>query len=311
MTTDTGFLVPPEFAHLIAAAAEAAEAAEAAKPKLSEMPTAERLKHHRKKLDEVALFEGVEGVNEYKEEHPEAAAIKVRMDVRAYLPKPPGYNAYLAEVAGNWLTMRVAVSSTNRDDVERLNARFGRNFNPANHFNELLTPTRLKKIQKAFAEHGAPLDIDKANTMSKVRQAAMDFWTRTNVDKPLGKAGVISGRTLVINGHRFIIEKNGERDCIRLPNRFKRRRLYLDELEWLADLLVEGLDDPLLSTTSSIRELAYSGQTGENDPQSDPEISDLAYGNEMPALRQRIAALKVTQQPQSTALQDDVDPLAL
>lgn len=310
MKTDTGSLVPPEFAQAIAAAAEAA--ADETQPSLSGLSKAERLKHHRKKLDEIAFFQGVDGVNKYRKQHPEAADIKVRMDVRAYEPKPPGYNAYLAKVAENWLTMWVAVSSTNKADVERLNASLGRNFNPANHFNEPLTPTRLRRIQKVFATHGAHIDIGKVNTMSKVRQAAKDFWTRTNNDKPFGKVGVISGKTLVINGCRFNIEKNGERDCIRLPNRFKRRRLYLDELEWLADLLTEGLGDPLLPTTSSIRELDYSGETGQNAPQSALEISGLAYSvSKGSDLGKRIAAIKEMQQPHSTTLPDDVDPLNL
>ena len=84
MTTDTSTLVPSDVAQLIATAVDAAG------PSLSELPKAERLKHHRKKLNEIAFYQGIDGVTDYRKDHPEAAGIKVRMDARAYVPKRTG-----------------------------------------------------------------------------------------------------------------------------------------------------------------------------------------------------------------------------
>jgi hypothetical protein len=205
--------------------------------------------------------------------------------------------------------MRVAVTSTNKEDVERLNARLNRSFNPDNHFSSPLTPSRLEKIRAVFAKHGAVLDPDKVKTMSQVRQAAKAHWARTHTDKPFGNVGVISGQDLVIAGHRFTIEKNGDRECIRVQIAGKRRRLYLDEIKWIAGLVGEGGPPHNTTTESSIGELAYPPEQPENPQISSGQISGLAY--RVPALADRIAKLKVAQPTHSTTSTDGTDPLEL
>lgn len=306
MTIDTGTPVPLPFADLIAAAAEAAPMP----PNLNEMSKAERMKHHRKELDSIAFWQGIEGVRRYKEDYPEAGEVGVNMHARAYLKKPKGYEAYLTKFAETWLTSWIAVNETNRADVQRINDRFDIRLNPDKHFSEELTKKRLERIKAAFNRYAAPLDLSKIKTMSDVRQAAKAFWVHTTADKPFGNVGVISGRTLVLRGERFNIEKNGERDCIRPTINGKRCRLYLDDLEWVANLLVEEREDPLLTTTtSSTGELPYSSEMAENAAPADLKISELPYEGLSSPLGQRIASLRAKCPPHSTASDADDDPL--
>jgi hypothetical protein len=288
----------------------AAEDWAASQPDLDNMSKSERLEYHRKKLEAVAYFEGVEGVAQYKKEHPDAAELGTTIVARAYRPKPSNYTASLVQMVENWLTMWVAVSSTNKEDVERLNARLDRSFNPANHFSAPLSKPRLEKIRAVFAKHGAALDTDRVRTMSQVRQAAKVHWAHTNADKPFGNVGLISGRDLVIGDDRFPIEKNGDTDCIRVQIRGKRRRFSLDDILWLAELL-DGAKDPLNTTTvSSIGDLAYSPEASDNQGSVPPENSGLAYRiSETSELGQRIARLREVYQPHSTTTDDKDDPL--
>ena len=306
MTIDTATPRPLQFADLIAAAADAVPVPKS----LSEMPKAERMRHHRKELDSIAFWQGIEGVQRYKEDYPEAVEVGVNLQARAYLKKPKGYEAYLAKFADTWLTSWIAVNETNRADVQRINDHFDIRLNPDKHFSEELTAKRLERIKTTFDRYAAPLDIRKIRTMSDVRQAAKAFWVHTTADKPFGNVGAISGRTLVLKGERFNIEKNGERDCIRPTIGGKRRRLYLDELEWVANLLVSEREDPLLTTTmSSTGELPYLPGLAENVTPADPKISELPSGGPSSPLGQRIASLKAECPPHSMTYDADDDPL--
>lgn len=250
-------------------------AADAPRISLAELTKSERMKHHRKRLDGIVFSQGI---LQYRKEHPEAAGIKIMSNPRAYLLKPAGYNDRLAHIVEHWFTLDVAINATNKADVERLNEHLGTTYSPATHFNQELTKVRLKRLANVFEKHGGKLDVEKTDTMSKVRQAVKVFRASKNVGKPFGSFGIISGNTLVIGGHSFNIESNSGRKCVRLPHGLKRRRMYLDELEWLLGLIDKGDTIPAPSTTvRSIRELAFSGETGETALSSDPEISELAY----------------------------------
>jgi hypothetical protein len=310
MTDDAGAPAPTPFADAIAAAAAAVEPT---KPNLDEMPKAERMMHHRKELDSIAYWQGMEGVQDYIREYPEAREqVGVNMQARAYIKKPKGYEVYLGQIAENWLTSWIAVNETNRADVQRINDRFDIRLSPDKHFSEALTKKRIERMKTVFNKYAAPLDVTKIKSMSDVRKAAKAFWASTTADKPFGSVGVISGKTIVLMGQRFNIEKNGERDCIRPTIDGRRARIYLDDLEWVANLLVEEGPDPLLTTTgSSTGELPYSGENGENPPQTDGQISGSPYRLLSSPFGERLAALKATPQPHSTISPDEDDPLNL
>lgn len=309
MTTDAGARVPSPFDDPIAAAAAAAP------HDISAMSKAERMKHHRKALRSIFVEEGMQGVKAYKRMHDEAASIRINYDAIAYSPKPQGYDAYLVELAGKWLIDDAALGRTNKADVERLNNHFGTSYPPAKHFSEPLREARLKKIKEKFLIRGAYLDTSKDNTMSKVRKAAKAFKGRDQASQPRGQLWTISGDNLIIGNRSFVLEKNGDRPCIRVSIDGLRRRFYLTDIEWLADLLGDHRPDPLsdtdevarTTTTCSIGELDYRSKPTQNQQNHGPEISALAYGGL--GLAKRIAALKTAQQPHSTTLPDESDPL--
>lgn len=241
---------------LAAAIASAAEA--------TNLPRPERMKQHRKNLRGIAFYQGLDGVAQYKAEYPEAAPIRVDLNAIAYTAKPKGYDAYLSSLAERWLLNGTAIGSSNAEDVKQLNERFATSFPPSKHFSEPLSKGRLNKIKAAFAHRGVPLDIKHSNTMSKVRSAAKAARAQQNPDRHLAKVGVIADNILVMGGQPFRVERNGDRECIRVLIGGKRRRLYLEELVWIADRLVGA--DPLDTTTvRSMGDMAYSG--------SDPDFA--------------------------------------
>jgi hypothetical protein len=235
MTDQISTPLAPGLAAAIAAAAEAAN-----------LPRAERMKQHRKNLRSIGFYQGLDGVAEYKLQFPEAETIRVDVSTLAYSPKPAGYGEYLVRLAERWLESGTAAAASNQADVERLNERFGTAFPPGKHFSEPLSTGRRKKIKAMFAKHGIPLDLAQANTMSKVRGLAKAARAMTSPQRQVCKAGVIEGTSLVMGNQHFPIERNGDRECIRVTINGKRRRFYLDELDWLAGLLVSDGADPLI-----------------------------------------------------------------
>lgn len=268
MTNDASNQVSPTFAQAIANAAEAAV-----------LPKPERMKNHRKNLQAIAFHEGVAGAEIYKAEYPEAKPIRVKVNSLAYMPKPKGYDDFLTGLADVWLSSRMALASTNSADVQRLNEKFGTSFPPGKHFSEPLSMGRRKKIKAVFTRHRAPFELKLVKTMSGVRAAAKAIGIQLNAERRLGRAGVISGDTLVINGQSFSITHNGNRECIRVPINGERQRVYLEQIEWLAGVLGDCRPDPLEDTTMvhSMRELAYPVPTPEVTGPEGREISDSPY----------------------------------
>jgi hypothetical protein len=266
MTDQISTPLAPGLAAAIAAAAEAAN-----------LPRAERMKQHRKNLRSIGFYQGLDGVAEYKLQFPEAETIRVDVSTLAYSPKPAGYGEYLVRLAERWLESGTAAAASNQADVERLNERFGTAFPPGKHFSEPLSTGRRKKIKAMFAKHGIPLDLAQANTMSKVRGLAKAARAMTSPQRQVCKAGVIEGTSLVMGNQHFPIERNGDRECIRVTINGKRRRFYLDELDWLAGLLVSDGADPLITTTvRSMGELAYEAPAPDLALPGGEEISELA-----------------------------------
>lgn len=266
MTTNT--TISPNTALAIQLAAE-----------VGHLPKPERMKVYRRDIQSVMFREGIEGVNRYKEANPEACAIRLQGGSIAYQPKPEGYDAYLVDVALRWLDSPTALASTNVADVGRLNERFSTDYPPAKHFSEGLSKGRFKKIKAAYAARGVPLDPAKVKSMADVRQAAKAVTGAMKADQRFSTVGAISDNTLIANGRSYPIELNGHRQCIRPTIAGKRRRLYLDELEWIADWLGGGRADPLqdTNTISIMRDLPYPARNGETRAEPEPEISGLPY----------------------------------
>ena len=145
--------------------------------------------------------------------------------------------------------------------------------------------------------------------MSNIRKAAKAAAVHQSADRSFGGCGVISGNVLAINGQTFVIEKNGVRDCIRVPIAGKRHRIYLDDMEWTFGLLGHRDLKPLNTTLRSIGELAYPDETASIPRNDEPEISEPAYSPN--AFGQRVAALRGPQEVPPLEWPDGVDPLSL
>jgi hypothetical protein len=291
---------------------------------LADLPNlADRMVYHTKRLRLVQYASGAEGVAAYKAKHPEAKSIQTRATTIAFQPKPEGYSDFLCELVDGWFLSDVALAETNRADVERLNrAMHPRRFNPDNHFSKPVSANLLAKLADVFAKHGCHLDTRKPLSMGKVRAAVKAAKGRASASRPFGSIGHISEGQLMIADERFAIQKNGNRECIRPTINGSKRRLYLDELEWLLSLYS--------SMEHRIGDRDYLPQTGpEADPLADTlpengtnhttllEERDYSPLGELaalpavpPSLSDRIAALKAGEARSSIDFDDGPDPLA-
>lgn len=313
---------------------------------LANMPhLADRVRHHTKKLWGVSQASGSIGVTRYKERYPEAKAIQVKSSTVAYQAKPAGYDDYLATLAVRWLADEKAVASTNGDDVQALNERFGTSrFNPANHFSKPISKRTKAKIHEAFTARGIPLDMAGINSMSDVRRAAKAAQAVAQAgSRSFGGIGTRTDNQLLSGRAAFAIMKHHAHDSIIVPVDGSRVWLRLDALEEFvrrAGLVAGGCTgEGNFSDISSIVDiggLLPEADSPDFDPLAAVEIggllpsagilqsSELEVGSVSPqsdkvvdaqaepSFKERVAAL-VAAQPQSTTYthDPDTDPLTL
>lgn len=276
---------------------------------------ADRMSRHTKRLRVIQYVSGIEGVAAYKAKYPEAKSIQTRASTIAFQPKPEGYADFLCGQVDAWFISDVALAETNRAAVERLNrAVHPRRFNPDNHFSKPLSGTLLSKMADVFAKHGCHLDTSKPLSMAKVRAAVKAAKGKRSAGRPFGSIGRIADGQLIIGDQSFTIQRNGNRECIRPTINASKRRLYLDEMEWMLSLYP--------SYEIRIGDRDYSAETApeadrladilpENGPSSLPLLTgDRDYlADGPPSLRERIAALRPVQAPHSMTFANDADPL--
>jgi hypothetical protein len=241
---------------------------------------AERLKHHRKAIAATAFNQGMDGVKDYKDRHPEAAPIKVQMNTVAYAAKPKGYADYLATLVDTWIADPATLASSNTADVTALNAHFGgTRFNPANHFSKAISGRLRAKLAAVFEQRGHALAPDDAATLSKVKAAAKACALRDTARRPFGKLGTISGNRLTIGTRSFPVEKHNGHDCARVTIGGARYRLRLDALEAILAGIAPGELSPVspseppprASLSERIAALrADAPATAPDDPSVDP-----------------------------------------
>lgn len=315
---------------------------------LANMPhLADRIRHHTKKLWAVTQRHGQQGVSEYKARYPEARQLHPVATVKVGQGKPAGYDDYLANLAGRWLADEKAVASTNADDVQALNERFGvSQFNPANHFSKPISKRTKAKIHEAFAARGIPLDMAGIKSMSDVRRAAKAAQATAQAgSRPFGGIGTRTDDQLLSGRAAFSIMQHHGKDGIKISVDGARVWLRLDALEKfirLAGLIADRngggsppspieyeyihMGDLVPNAISPTLLPASDSETREVVPDKDIlQLLDLEAGtvsplteivdvvpNTPPTMKERIAAL-VAAQPQSTtfAHDPDVDPLTL
>lgn len=316
---------------------------------LANMPhSTDRVRHHTKKLWGISQTFGSIGVARYKERYPEAKAIQVKSSTVAYQAKPSGYDDYLATLATRWLTDETAAASTNGDDVQALNERFGTSrFNPTNHFSKPISKRTKAKIHEAFAARGIPLDMAGIKSMSDVRRAAKAAQAAAEAgSRPFGGIGTRTDDQLISGRAAFSIMQHHGKDGIKISVDGSRVWLRLDALEkfirlagliasdctgeggpqsnidydynHMGEVVPDGISPTLLPASDS--------QTGEVVPDADIlQLLDLEAGTVFPpteivdvvpntplTMKERIAALVAAQPHYTTYSHDpDADPLTL
>ena len=238
-------------------------------PALPTMAKAERMKHHAKELNRIRFTDGLNGVLAYKQQHPEAAPIFVKIDGYVKPPVAPGYSSAVIAMVNHWFDSEAALKETNTAAVQRLNEKLGAQFNPANHFSKNIPSTLLAKLADIFEHRGGYLDTTQPRSISAVKKAVQAHKSLgSSTVRPFGTVGTRTNDTLTVAGHTYRIEDHRGRECIRVSVDGQRTRIPLVVLEVLYAGLVEGA--PLFTPLRSIRELAPSS---ENSPSAPPEQS--------------------------------------
>lgn len=298
---------------------------------LTGLTSAKRDAHHIKQLRSVARWQGLDGVNDYIERHPDARNLRTEVSPTVYAPKPKGYSERLASIVNMWCISDVALNETNRADVGRLNSALGTAYNPNNHFSKALSAACTKRIAATLGKHGIHLDTDNPVTMSKVRKIVRTFKTGGPTEHSAnGRVYARTGDVVAIGSQTFKVERHNSRECIRVTVNGTRRRMDLEALELVLSGLVSSRaagEPSSYLLHSNIGELAPISETvpadadplerGANSPQqspdcgaNSPELSPTEHQAE-PDLAERIRRLRsrtVGKANSASALTGD-DPL--
>ncbi|WP_039573572.1 hypothetical protein [Sphingopyxis fribergensis] len=274
---------------------------------LSGMTPGDRQRHHTQQLRQVAFYKGKSGVDAYKEQHPEAARLRVNLTALAYAQKPAGYGDAIVNMVGQWFDSDTALAATNKADVERLNDRLeaGR-FDPSSHFSKPMSPTLRKRIAALFEQRGATLPPTCKSPSAVKRAVRIARGGSILAATPFAGIGSRTSDTLTIGQRTFAIARHGAHDCIRVTAEGKTQRVSLAVVEVILSGLSEGGGQPALTTTCSIAELV---QTPEIDP-PDP-LADTICGRTCPASEAiESSAADLVQMPEPPTLSDRIRALA-
>lgn len=206
---------------------------------LSGMTLGQRMKHHTRELRRIAKWQGIDGVNAYKARWPEAADILIGSEPRAYVRKPSGYKPAILALVALWFDSGTALASSNREDVARLNAKLGTDFDHDRFFSRTLSPSLRSSISELFAQRGAYLDPGIVKSMSQVRQAIRSKKASAAPEgRPFAGIGTRTPQSLTIGTRSFRIEQHKGRECIRVTHDGTTQRFYLGNLQELLSGLV-------------------------------------------------------------------------
>lgn len=290
---------------------------------LSKLSYPERMKHHTKQLNTLAVFDGLNAVREYQAKHPETADFRMQGRQVVYAPKPKGYVAAISGMVDLWFDSAIALAQTNRTDVTRLNSKLSGTFDPDRFFSKQLTPSVRKRIEGVFQKRGTTLP-ETVRNMTGVRQAVKAFKAGTAPEaQPFANIGKRVGNMLGIGTRTFAIFDYKGRECIRLSTGDKRERVSVAAIQELLSGL-QTLETPGEQPTGYIniytRELASSGVSAHESPVArTPEASSpgdveaaAAVDEPAPSLYDRIARLAAANRAAQIIPTDDgPDPLEL
>lgn len=233
---------------------------------------------HSQRLREVGFNGAVSAIRDYKQHHPDAAGYMTRIETLAYKPKPSGYPQFIDGIVDSWLSGTADSKQTNRAIISRISDRFPEYRFSKDLLNKPLSKAMANRIKAKAAERGLSLDTRQHDTLSKIKAAALK-----------GELAAIADRRIVINATLtdthlagLKIELHRNRPSVRLTHGSKRRRIYIDDLICLSELLAgEAGDNQSLSSVYTIEILAPETRKPAELRQEAPEIDVLCSGIEL------------------------------
>lgn len=201
-----------------------------AEPDLSQMSRPQRMQHHATKYAAAYHAGGKPAADAYKQQHPEAAQLWLKPDLKIGTTKPPGYCAAVGSLAGLWLTEPGAADMTNREAVTYLDKQLGAHKRPANDLSRPMNKATRGRCEGVFADRGFTLPAH-VKTLSGVKAAAKAALAGA---LPRGRAfggiGSIADNLLTIGGKSFKIVPRHGRDYVRLYSQGTETLFRLDRL---------------------------------------------------------------------------------
>ena len=207
---------------------------------------------HSRRLREVGFNGAVKAIRDYKKQHPEAASKRAYIDVRGYEPKPPGYFPYIDRLVDGWLSGKGDCNQTNRAIISRISERFPEYKFSKDLLNKPLSKAMADRIKAKAAERGLSLDTRQHDTLSKIKAAALKGELAKDAERPIRINATLTDTHLA----GLKIELSGKRQSVRFTHGGKRRRIYIDDLMALSELMAgEAEDNQSLSSVYTIETL--------------------------------------------------------
>lgn len=208
-----------------------------AEPDLSQMSQPQRMQHHSRELAKGYHRGGKPAVDAYKQQHPEAAQLWLKPELKIGTTKPPGYCATVGKLVGMWLTVPDAANMTNREAVAYIDRELGAHQRPANDLSRPMNKATRERCEKVFADRGHTLP-KHVKTLSGVKAAAKAALAGVLPQgRPFGGIGNIADNLLTIGGKGFKIVPRHSRDYVRFYSQGAETLFRLDRL---ADFLEQA-----------------------------------------------------------------------
>ena len=264
---------------------------------------------HSRRLREVGFNGAVSAIRDYKQHHPDAAGYMTRIETLAYKPKPSGYPQFIDGIVDSWLSGADNCKQTNRAIISRIGDRFPEYRFSKDLLNKPLSKAMANRIKAKAAERGFIVDTRQHDTLSKIKAAARK-----------GELAAIADRRIVINATLtdthlagLKIELHGKRQSVRFTHGGQRRRMYIDDLVTLSELLAEEAgDNHSLSSIYTIETLAQETRNPAETLDINGRFStgDVGPAAPEPTMTERIAALRANiPADDAPAYPPDFDPL--
>lgn len=167
----------------------------------------------------------------YREEHPQAGALKTTGQVRVYRKPPKGFYQHQVRIVELLLESRLALEEPNSAFVTRMQSTFSPFVVPGNIMTRPLSRGLLTRIKSVLEKRGIVLDLQRCNSLSKIKLAlrARAAGAEQSANYTLNLA--FTPNEVIVGDKRFPIHRHSA-GYLRI--KVGEQRLRVDVLEELA-----------------------------------------------------------------------------